>query len=194
MGRPRKFEDDEVVARATDLFWRDGVDNVSIRDLESALELKAPSIYRRFTSKELLLDACLDRYIVLSVGGRTRHILETAEQPLEGLREFFTSVLEPHPCETDLRGCLLTNTTGRHKMASSHTQQTIDGGFHTIERAFRCQLERAQQAGQLHDGADPEALAKVLLLSFQGLLVLARSGAADLSSTIDAAFDALIPS
>jgi TetR/AcrR family transcriptional repressor of nem operon len=192
MGRPRKFHDDEVLARATDLFWRDGVDNVSIRDLELALELKAPSIYRRFTSKECLLDECLDRYIALSVGGRIRHLLEAAEQPLDGLREFFTSVLEPHPGETDLRGCLLTNTAGRHMMASSGTRQTIEGGFHTIERAFRCQLERAQQAGHLHDAADPEALAQVLLLSFQGLLVLARSGAADLSRTIDATFDAFI--
>ena len=182
------------MARATDLFWRDGVDNVSIRDLESALELKAPSIYRRFSSKECLLDESLDRYIIHSVGGRIRHLLEAADQPLEGLREFFTSVLEPHPGESKPRGCLLTNTAGQHEIASSHTQQTISRGFHTIEVAFRRQLERAQQAGQLRADTDPEILARVLLLSFQGLLVLARSGEPDLSGTIAATFDALISS
>ena len=51
-----------------------------------------------------------------------------------------------------------------------------------------------EQAGQLRADTDPEILARVLLLSFQGLLVLARSGEPDLSGTIAATFDALISS
>lgn len=61
MARPAKFEDLEVLDRASDLFWRDGCDAVTIRDLEAALDLRAPSIYRRFTTKDGLVPASRGR-------------------------------------------------------------------------------------------------------------------------------------
>ena len=59
-----------------------------------------------------------------------------------------------------------------------------------IEEAFRRQIERAKQTGHVGPAADAAATAKALLLSFQGLLVLARSGAPDLEAGIDATFRA----
>jgi hypothetical protein len=37
-----------------DLIWRRGCDAVSIRDLENALDIRAPSFYRRFHSRDQL--------------------------------------------------------------------------------------------------------------------------------------------
>lgn len=191
MARPARFDDDDVLDRAADLFWKHGSDAVSIRDLEAALDLRAPSIYRRFHSKEQLFVRCIDRYVERAIGGRVRFFLDSSDDPLSGLRAFFSSVLEPHPGEQRLRGCLLTTTAGHAEAATPEIQQAINRGFSTIETAFRRQVERAMRAGQID--ADPEAAAKALLLSFQGLLVLARSGASDLQASIDATFQALAP-
>jgi TetR/AcrR family transcriptional repressor of nem operon len=193
MGRPRKFDDDEVLDRAIDLFWRDGSAAVSIRDLETALELRAPSIYRRFESKDQLLARCLDRYVDQEVGGRIRDFLEESDDPLIGLRSFFTSVLRPHRDEQHLRGCLLTTTASHLESSTRETRQAVDQGFSAIEAAFRLQIERAMVIGQLDAGTDATATAKALLLSFQGLLVLARSGVSDLAANIDATFRTLQP-
>ena len=52
MGRRPKFTDDEVLDRAMTLLWSRGPAQVSVRDLEDALEMKAPSIYHRFGSMD----------------------------------------------------------------------------------------------------------------------------------------------
>jgi TetR/AcrR family transcriptional regulator, transcriptional repressor for nem operon len=189
MARPRKFDDTDVLDRATDLFWKHGSAAVSIRDLEVALELKAPSIYRRFDSKDQLLVRCLDRYVEQAVGGRVRFFLDDTDDPLGGLRAFFTSVLEPHPGEGHVRGCLLTTTSTHAEATAPEIRSAIDRGFATIEAAFARQIGRAVDAGQLDNGIDSHALAKALLMSFQGLLVLASAGASDLQASIDATFD-----
>lgn len=193
MVRPRKFDDAEVLDRATDLFWKHGSDAVSIRDLETALELKAPSIYRRFRSKDQLLVSCIDRYVEQQVGGRVRHFLRDTDNPLDGLRAFFSSVLQPHRGEHGLRGCLLTTTSAHADAATPDIRSALSRGFGTIEAAFAHQIERAVVAGQLDPDTDVTAVATSLSMSFQGLLVLARCGASDLQASVDATFDTLEP-
>lgn len=192
MARPKKFDDEGVVLdRAIDLFWKNGVDAVSVRDLEAALELRAPSIYRRFHSKEELLVCCIDRYVDREVAGRIHYFLNEAADPLDGLRAFFTSALRPHPGEQGLRGCLLTTTSGHDEALTPAIRAALDRGFAVIEQAFGEQLQRAKTAGQLDADVDVTAAATALSMSFQGLLVLARSGANDLPAGIDATFRTL---
>ncbi|MCH9670562.1 MAG: TetR/AcrR family transcriptional regulator [Gammaproteobacteria bacterium] len=192
MARPAKFNDAEVLARATDLFWKRGSDAVSMRDLELALELRAPSIYRRFHSKDALLKRCIERYVDEEVGNRIRFFLDDAEDPLLGIQRFFTSALQHHRGEPRRRGCLLTSTAGSAAGSTPEIRRAINRGFATIETAFREQLQRAITAGQID--IDPQAGAKALQLSFQGLLVLARSGTRDLQANIDATFESLAAS
>lgn len=51
MPQPTAFDDTDLLDASNDLPWRDGCDAVSIRDLETALGLKAPSLYRRVHSR-----------------------------------------------------------------------------------------------------------------------------------------------
>src|SRR5918998_206100 len=62
MPRPREFDEDDVVARATDLFWRRGYRATSVRDLGEALGLSASSLYRTFGDKHALFLRALDHY------------------------------------------------------------------------------------------------------------------------------------
>jgi len=193
MGRPAKFDDTDVLDRAIDRFWRDGCDAVTIRDLEIALDLKAPSIYRRFHRRDELIARSVDRYVERVVGGRVRRHLDGADDPIAGLHRFFTSALEPMPTETVPRGCLLTVTAGQTAFADEEVRASVTAGLATVETAFRRQIDRARTAGQIRPDADVEGLATSLLLAFEGLLVLARSGAPDLERGIDALFQAHFP-
>jgi len=191
MARPVKISDEAILDGAIDLFWRHGADRVSIRDLERSLEVRAPSIYRRFDSKDELLARCLDRYVDQQIGGRVGYFFADTSDPLEGLRSFFTFLLRPHPGEETLRGCLLTTTASRSESSTENTRHAINRGFEAIETALLLQVQACIDAGQLAADLDPESAARSLLLSFQGLLVLARSGAANLHAHIDATFDSL---
>ncbi len=192
MPRPLRYTDTQVLDAATELLWRDGADVVSVRDLEAALDLKAPSLYRRFGSRHELIARSVDRYVERVVGGRVRRILEAADDPLAGLRAFFDTVLDPMPGDDAPRGCLLTVTAGQAVHEDPAVRAAVHRGFAAIGAAFRSQLDRAVAAGQLPAGRDLDGLAAALLIAYEGLLVLARAGHPDLPASIDATF-ALLP-
>ncbi len=54
-----------------------------------------------------------------------------------------------------------------------------------IRRGFQAQLERGRATGQFRTDVSAEVQATHLLLVFEGLLVLARSGATDLMESVD---------
>lgn len=191
MGRPTKLQLDEVLRRATNLFWLKGCSAVSTRDLEEALGLRAPAIYRRFRSKHGLLARCVDHYIETVIAGRIQRKLDAAEDPLDGLHQFFTSTLKPHGRESWLRGCLLANTAAHADGQVPEVRDALHRGWHRLDSAFKQQIVRAQRAGQLDARLDPEAVSQALIMSLQGLLTLVRAGVSDLRPGIDATFSLL---
>jgi TetR/AcrR family transcriptional repressor of nem operon len=51
VARPREFDYDDVVEQAMYLFWRQGYQNTSIDDVESATGLTKGSLYKAFKNK-----------------------------------------------------------------------------------------------------------------------------------------------
>jgi AcrR family transcriptional regulator len=191
--RPAKYDDSDLLDRSYDLLWRDGCDAVSIRDLEGALDLKAPSIYRRFHSRDELIARSVERYVDRVVAGRIRRHLADADDPVAGLRSFFLSALEPAPGESVPRGCLLTVTAGQAALSDAGVWAAVDAGLGSVESALRAQVVRARDFGRTGPGTDVDALAAVLLLAFEGLLVLARSGRPGLGVAVDQLLTACFP-
>jgi len=185
MGRPPKFDIDDVLRRATNLLWDRGCDDVSTRDLEKALDLRAPAIYRRFRNKDDLVAHCLHFYIDTVITRRIQRTLDGADDPLEGLHDFFISTLDTEGDKIGLRGCLLATTAAQAFGKSPEGSAAVNRGWRLMYRAFRQQVERAQQNGQIDARHDPDAVAQALLMSLQGLLTLVRAGVTDLRPGID---------
>jgi TetR/AcrR family transcriptional repressor for divergent bdcA len=61
-GRPRRFDPDEAVATAQQLFHARGYDAVTVADVTDALGINPPSFYAAFGSKAGLYARVLDRY------------------------------------------------------------------------------------------------------------------------------------
>jgi TetR/AcrR family transcriptional repressor of nem operon len=188
MGRPAKLEQDEVLKRATRLFWAKGSDALSTRDLEEALELRAPAIYRRFPSKNHLLARCIDHYVDTVIATRVRRYLEGADDPLQGLHDFFTSTLQPYDCKPRVRGCLLANTAAHANGQVPEVRAAIFRGWGLIDCAFQQQISRAQRAGQIDTDLDPAALSQSLVMSLEGLLTIVRVSDTDMRPGVDMIF------
>jgi AcrR family transcriptional regulator len=191
MGRPAKIDDVEMLDRATALFWKDGCDAVTIRDLEVALDLRAPAIYRRYPTKNALIEGCVERYVDRVVGGRIRRHLQHPQDPFDGLRSFFSSALEPHPGEPTSRGCLLTVTASQAAFQDPEIRATVLAGLDRIRSGFKAQIERGRATGQIRTDASADVQATHLMLLFEGLIVLARSGETDLMNSVDLSLSAL---
>src|SRR5205823_245722 len=106
MGRRATWTESEVLGQVMKLFHHKGFGHTSVKDVEQATGLHPGSIYKAYGSKENLFAAALGTYSERIVGVRVRRYLDDAEEPLAGIREFFTSTFqngpEPNP------GCLLT--------------------------------------------------------------------------------------
>ncbi|UYO94632.1 TetR/AcrR family transcriptional regulator [Pollutimonas sp. M17] len=61
-GRPRKFDVDEAIATAQNLFHSRGYEAVSVSDVTDALGINTPSFYSAFRSKAGLYERVIHRY------------------------------------------------------------------------------------------------------------------------------------
>lgn len=191
MGRPAKTTDADILDATYALAWERGCDAITIRDLEVELDLRAPSIYRRFNSRDDLLAAAVDRYVERVVGRRVRRYLDEAVDPIEGIRQFFLSALEPRRGPATPAGCLLTTTSQQSGYCTPAIRDAVDRGLALIETGLRAALDRAGERG--YEFTSPTVdLAKALLQSFQGILVLVRCGHQKLESSVHAMLGALL--
>jgi AcrR family transcriptional regulator len=66
-GRPRAYDPDTALRRATGAFWRHGFAGTSLDALTDAMDMNRPSLYGAFGDKRALYLAALDRYVAESV-------------------------------------------------------------------------------------------------------------------------------
>src|SRR5918998_3452928 len=96
-GRPREFEPDEALARAMEVFWRQGYEGTSLGKLTAAMGINRPSLYAAFGNKEALFRKALDRYVDERMAFIRAAIEEpTARRAVEALlRGYAASVTNP---------------------------------------------------------------------------------------------------
>jgi AcrR family transcriptional regulator len=174
MARPRAFDEDKVLDRAMDVFWRHGYDGASFAELTKAMKLNSPSIYAAFGSKRGLFDAVLDRYRQRRAAHRAWLLSgttarEVAERMLFGAVDWLTDPDEP-------RGCLLLQAGLASGMASADIPAELAMRRSGIVTTLTERFQQAQKDGDLSAKADPASLARYLQTVFSGLAVQAAAG------------------
>jgi len=174
MPRPRKYDESDVLNKAMSLFWKQGYRNTSIKDLEKMLNLKASSIYHAYGSKELLFIKTIELYLVKVVDKRIEKYLRNDHLPMENIKAFFLSVIEKKDSENIKIGCFLTNTATEIGTSLPEVSKKIQLGMEKIKDAFHLELLEAKKAKMIAPSCDLKEVATMLLLNYQGLLVMAR--------------------
>src|SRR4051794_20302471 len=88
-----QFDISRAVARATQLFWKNGYRNTSVRDLLKAMTIGEGSFYNTFRSKRHLYIECLNHYNQ-TVNKRRLDALLAHESVKKGIRAFFRTLLD----------------------------------------------------------------------------------------------------
>jgi TetR/AcrR family transcriptional repressor of nem operon len=68
MARQREFNKEEVLEQAMMVFWVQGYEATSVRDLQAATGISSSSMYEAFGDKRRLFLATLARYCALVCG------------------------------------------------------------------------------------------------------------------------------
>lgn len=167
MPTPAKLSDREILDRSVTRFWVSGYGATTIRDLERALDLTAPSIYHRFESKDALFLLVIDHYIATVIEPRIARYLGTSPDPVVDLYRFFRTAQSPN-------GCLLTTTAVELGPRPSPIRQRISRGFDVMLEGLLGEATRACALGVSSEAAT--GLAHALLVDMQGLMVMSRFG------------------
>lgn len=174
-GRPREFDEEEVLDHLVEIFWAQGYEATSITDLVEGTGLNKSSLYNCFGSKEGLYAAAIERYVDV----RSSMLIDIANNGTEGLDDI-GRLLDLQ--ETELAserghmGCLMVNTSTELGLR--------DEAFAGAARQFRAQFrealatvfDRAESTGQIQAGAAPTYI-EILLAFTMSLGVITRGGA-----------------
>jgi len=175
LARPKAYDETAMLDRAMEVFWARGFDGTSIQNLVGKTGVNRGSLYGAYPDKRALFLASIRRYLDLVVEDNVRRLL-AVEPAGEAIRQFFLGLVEAPP-ERLRRGCLLTNSAVELGMEDAQVAALIRGAFRRVEQVFCARLVEAKRVGQLTDGVQPEALARLLITVLQGIRVMSRVGA-----------------
>ena len=173
-GRPRKLEPDTILDEALQLFWENGFNTTTTRQLESHLGLNQSSIYSQFGSKQNLLELALDRYEKLTTEELLRP-LQNATDGLDDIQKFFDN-LQRWVTSEGRKGCLLINMMAEDAADTEEITNRTRAYRQTVKRNLRRCLELAGKRGQLLD-LETAHKAELLLAFALGFNISVRGGA-----------------
>lgn len=175
MARTKEFDKDAVVLKAMDVFWQRGYEATSIQDLVDAMGINRGSIYDTFGDKSGLFQAALQRYLIDAPSQRLIDQAETGN-PRKEIEAFFKAIIDRSDCPRERKGCFVTNSIAelcaRDKKMAAH----FKGGMNRMEEAFYTLIVRGQQDWDISPWRNPRQLARSLLASAQGLIVMSKVG------------------
>lgn len=174
-GRPRAFDREAALAKATHLFWRKGYEATSIADLTAAMGIGSPSLYAAFGSKEALYVEALGHYQARYEAFVWSHFraAPTARAAIEALLTDSASALTGALADVP-NGCMVTLSSVADHAEIADLVRAARGV--TLER-LEARLTRAVADGEIPAATDLHALARFVQTVQAGMSILARDGA-----------------
>lgn len=174
-GRPKQFDDNEVLARAMQVFWRKGYDATSLDDLITAMGIPRQSLYRTFTDKHTLFLRAL-RYYDENVMSVVIGLLSAKGPAIDNLRAVF-SVWRRSVNSPENLGCLMVNTGTHVAPDDKAVIDLIEANRRHAVAAFEKTVRRAQKEGDIDPSINPKVASRTICAMVNGLLGMSRTGA-----------------
>jgi TetR/AcrR family transcriptional regulator, copper-responsive repressor len=175
-GRPRSYDPELALQRATDAFWKTGYAGTSLDDLAAATGMNRPSLYAAFGDKRALYLRALNRY-----WDRGLKAMDEALRPEMPLAEMLYRLYELalglyFPQKGRSRGCFGIGTALTEAVEDPLIREAFADGLRRIHAGFESCIRRAKSRGELTASADVETLAGLASAVLSSLAVRSRAG------------------
>jgi len=177
IGRPREFDRGAALEAAMVLFWRKGFAATSMNDLCDSMDVRSPSLYAAFGSKEALYLEAIQHYVEvfgppvwdgLAEGATARAGVENLL--LAATESLPESHVTPGGCMAALAAVCDEWPAGIAEVARKIRMEMLG--------MLRSRLQAGVKNGELPPTTDIEGLSRFYLSVYQGMAVQARDGAA----------------
>jgi len=173
MNRPRQYDRDEVLEKATDLFWEKGFEATSMNEMVARSSLNKHSLYSEFGDKEKLFIECIDYYISKS----NRVVIDILTKKPLGLRniEAFFDDRVNYAASEDCKGCLIVNSVTEKEILSKEINLKVKSFITRFKAFFYHCLQAAQDKNEISEDKDCKALADYLVCFTFGLVNIGKN-------------------
>ncbi|GAA1621657.1 TetR/AcrR family transcriptional regulator [Actinoplanes couchii] len=186
-GRPRAFDEEAVLDRAAETFWRYGYEGASLSALTAAMGINRPSLYATFGSKEQLFRRVFARYHAKQVGSARAAL----DQPsaYAAIEAFLRASADGLTATDHPLGCLSIQGGLACSPENAAISEVLAAGRAETEAAIEARMSQAAAEGDLPAGMDARALARFVMALSEGHAVHAAAGAgrAELHASVDVA-------
>jgi len=172
VGRPREFNEADVLDSVMKLFWKQGYEGTALNDILSATGLAKGSLYKAFQSKHNLYLKSLERYEAVHVDSAVA-ALGAPTDPIQRLDDFLSAPIVNVSASGPNRGCFLCNASADRADSDDETRDLVQRSFTKLSRALFRTI--AEVHPQWSEDRTQDA-AQMVLSVYSGLRVMSRSG------------------
>ncbi|WP_412495474.1 TetR/AcrR family transcriptional regulator [Vibrio cyclitrophicus] len=174
MAKTAKFDRQDVVDKATNLYWEKGFHATSMRNLQDVIDMRPGSIYATFGSKEGLFKETLARYTELGILNLNRFRNET-DSPIQALENFVKRVVVESKQSSPNGMCMLAKTVAELTDEHSELLEEAKKSLKIMEGEFAKVIAEAQELGEISKEREPAQLARHVQVQIAGLRTYAKT-------------------
>jgi TetR/AcrR family transcriptional repressor of nem operon len=178
-GRPREFELTEATENALNVFKVHGYAATSLFDLLKGTNLSRGSLYKAFGDKHTLFLSALELYTENGLS-RLKKDLDKASS-IDALRNALLHYAHVSSGAEGLAGCPITSAAMECLPADQDVSMRVHNMFTRMRTLLTTTIRRGQAMGEISTEHNAEDLGSFLLCLIEGMRVIGKGGAAELS-------------
>ena len=172
-GRPKIFDENQAIEKATEVFRNKGYDTASADELLNAMGIGKGSFYLAFKGgKQELYIKSIEQFSE-SFFKKLSEGIKNADHKIEYIKQFFLSQAYSPDCEKE-RGCFLGNSLVQLSEKDAQIKKTSVKILKKLHHLFAEVIEKAQENNQIKTRENPEILAWHLTNLWNGIHVTRR--------------------
>src|SRR5215469_8442696 len=175
-GRPRAYDAQAALKRATDEFWQTGYSGTSLDSIAAVTGMNPPSLYAAFGNKRAIYLKALSRYWEIALTATREALAE--DRPLrEALMLAYEAALSIYfSGKGRTRGCFVIGTAVAEAVDDPDIRNSLAAGLRSTDADFEARFRTARERGELKRDADPAALAVFASATMHTIAIRARAG------------------
>ncbi len=192
MPRIKAFDENEILEKAMQLFWKKGFYATSMQDLVSQLGINRASIYDTYGDKMQLFLKAFAHYRKTSLSG-LKTFLYSQSSVKEGFKKLFLLIAQEAEFDKDHKGCFVVNTTTELAAHDDVIKSIVNENQKMFVNLFFDHLKTGVENGEISKDKDIKSLALFLFTLNNGMKVLNRTNTAkkDLEQMVVSALSVL---
>ncbi|MEF1290695.1 TetR/AcrR family transcriptional regulator [Vibrio sp. M260118] len=168
-GRPKSFDKEIALEKALDVFWTQGYDGASLKDLTSAMGINKPSMYATFGNKEQLYLQAVEMYKQREGAPFFEALAQSEIRDV--IAAVFSGIVVAKCNNEKHKGCLMIQSS----LACSDDSHIIKTSALKVRAEFikliQERFDQAAKEGQLLDEANTQLMTHYAVTVLDGLQI-----------------------